>query len=75
MKETIESPFAEGYATLINETKEIESNGSKYTVKSYYYRCDITGKEFTTTEQDELWISQLYNQNMNILNSIGDKQK
>lgn len=62
MKKVIESPFAEGNATLANETNKIEFNGSKYTVTSYYYKCDITGKEFTTTEQDELWSNQLYNE-------------
>lgn len=61
MKKVIESPFAEGNATLVNEAKEIKFNGSKYTVTSYYYKCDITSEEFTTTEQDESWITQLYN--------------
>lgn len=61
MKKVIESPFAEGNATLVNEAKEIKFRGSKQTVTSSYYKCDITGEEFTTTEQDESWITQLYN--------------
>lgn len=62
MKKVIESPFADGNATLVYETKEVEFRGSKYTVTSCYYKCDITGEEFTTTEQDELWITQIHNQ-------------
>lgn len=61
MKKVIESPFTEGDATLIDKTKEIEFKGAKHVVTSSYYKCNITGKEFTSTEQDELWIIQLYN--------------
>ncbi len=61
-EKVIESPFADGNATLVYETKEVEFRGSKYTVTSCYYKCDITGEEFTTTEQDELWITQIHNQ-------------
>lgn len=51
-----------GTATLMSDTKTMEFRGEKYVATSFYYKCDITGEEFTTSEQDELFTNQLYNQ-------------
>lgn len=55
MAKIIESPFADGYATLFEETKTVDIKGLKCTITSSFYKCNITGEEFTTTEQDEVW--------------------
>ena len=34
----------------------------QYTVNVRYYQCEDTGEQFTTTEQDNLWTSELYSQ-------------
>lgn len=58
----MKSPFTGGTATLHTENMEITFRKESFTVVSQFYKCDDTGEEFTTTEQDELTINQAYNQ-------------
>lgn len=58
----MKSPFTGGTATLHTENMEITFRKEKFIVVSQFYKCDDTGEEFTTTEQDELTINQAYSQ-------------
>ncbi|MBT1687658.1 type II toxin-antitoxin system antitoxin SocA domain-containing protein [Dawidia soli] len=58
----MKSPFTDGEATLQYEKKDIEFRKDIFPTIQFYYKCNDTGEEFTTTELDEVNISQLYNQ-------------
>lgn len=58
----MQSPFTGGRATLQHERRELELRKEKFHVIQFYYRCEDTGEEFTTTELDQLNVNQLYNQ-------------
>lgn len=58
----MKSPFTGGTATLHTGNMEITFRKEQFTVVAQFYKCDDTGEEFTTTEQDELTINQAYNQ-------------
>lgn len=58
----IESPFTGGRVFEIHDVEEKTFRGEKYTVNVCYYQCEDTGEQFTTTEQDNLWTSELYSQ-------------
>lgn len=58
----MKSPFTGGTVSLHTENMEIAFRKEKFTVIGQYYKCEDTGEEFTTTEQDELALNQAYNQ-------------
>ena len=58
----IESPFTGGKVFEIRDVEEKTFRGEKYTVNVRYYQCEDTGEQFTTTEQDNLWTGELYDQ-------------
>lgn len=58
----MKSPFTGGTVSLHTENMEITFRKEIFTVVSQYYKCDDTGEEFTTAEQDGLAINQAYNQ-------------
>lgn len=58
----MKSPITGGNATLKREPAELVFRNEKYEYIYSYYVCDDTGEEFTTTELDEVNISQVYNQ-------------
>ncbi|MEG2218940.1 MAG: DUF4065 domain-containing protein, partial [Muribaculaceae bacterium] len=58
----MKSPFTGGTVSLHTENMEITFRKENFTVVSQYYKCNDTGEEFTTKEQDGLAINQVYNQ-------------
>lgn len=62
MKSLIESPFGDGKAILERKPKKMVFRGEEFEVCDHYYRCETTGKEFSTTETGDITMMQLYNQ-------------
>lgn len=58
----ITSPFTGGKVIEVQGFEEKTFRGEKYSVQVRYYQCEDTGEQFTTSEQDELWTSALYDQ-------------
>lgn len=58
----MKSPFSEGNACLIQEEAEIIFRKERFQYVSLFYVCEDSGERFTTTELDEINISQVYNQ-------------
>lgn len=56
------SPFTGGEVTLHYEKREFEFRRELFYITHFYYKCEDTGKEFTTDELDQLNLNQLYNQ-------------
>lgn len=59
---TMKSPITGGKLTLEWEWRELEFRKEKFRVMVPYYKCADTGEQFTTTESDGVWYSQLHNQ-------------
>ena len=66
MKKTIakgmESPITGGAVFLVEDVETHEFRKEKYEVHARYYVCKDTGEKFTSEEQDELLLNELYNQ-------------
>lgn len=62
MKNLIDSPYGDGKAVLESVVKEEEFRKEKFTVYEYFYKCEITGNEFTTPEIGDINMLQIYNQ-------------
>lgn len=58
----IESPFTGGKVLEVRDIEEKIFRGEKYSVGVCYYLCEDTGEQFTTSDQDALWTSELYSQ-------------
>ena len=58
----IESPITGGKATLHTENATSTYRKERYSYIRYYYVCEDTGTEFTTTESDALSLSQIHDQ-------------
>ena len=56
------SPFADCEATLMCEEKKVEFRKETFSYIESFYRCNITGLDFTTTELDDANIAQVYEQ-------------
>ncbi len=62
MKKTIESPFADCNAVLHITPQKMSFRKEEFDVYDYFYVCEITKKEFATSEASDLTLKQLYNQ-------------
>lgn len=62
MKNIIDSPYGDGKAVLESVVKEEEFRKEKFIVREYFYKCEETGKEFTTPEIGDINMLQIYNQ-------------
>ena len=58
----IKSPFTGGKVKEISTIEVHEFRKEQFSVHVRYYVCEDTGERFTTTEQDELLINELYSQ-------------
>ena len=58
----IKSPFTGGAVNEVFTLEQQSFKGENYWVHARYYQCVDTGKEFTTTEQDEQTLNDLYSQ-------------
>ena len=56
----MDSPFCDGKATLIERKTNIPYRKENFEITREMYRCDQTGIEFSTEEQDEKAINQIY---------------
>lgn len=56
------SPFTKGQVYLVEDTEKQTFRGEEYIVHARYYECKDTGEKFTSEEQDEQLIRELYNQ-------------
>lgn len=62
MEKIIDSPFSEGKAVLHKKIKKMAFRKEDFEVYDFYYKCEDTGKEFSTTETGDITMKQLYNQ-------------
>jgi uncharacterized phage-associated protein/DNA-binding transcriptional regulator YiaG len=58
----MKSPFTGGKAVLRQEDSELVFRKEKFKFTYLYYQCEDTKERFTTTEIDEINLSQVYNQ-------------
>ncbi|HMQ70462.1 MAG TPA: DUF4065 domain-containing protein [Ignavibacteria bacterium] len=62
MEKVIDSPFADGNAVLKRKLKKMSFRKEEFEVYDLFYKCEITGKEFSTSETGDIVLRQLYNQ-------------
>ena len=62
INEIIESPFCDGVAHLQRKSGTHTFRKETYDIVEHYYRCEVTGEEFTTDEIDQINLNQVYNQ-------------
>lgn len=62
MERVIECAFCDGKAHLISEQKERVFRKETFITFEHYYKCEACQEEFTTTETDNLNVSQIFNQ-------------
>jgi len=62
LQRTIDSPFSEGKAVLMEQQSEMDYRGERYSYLHRNYRCEDTGIEFTTDEMDFENMEQIYTQ-------------
>lgn len=58
----VTSPFTGGKVREVFRQETMSFRGENYIVHSKYYVCEDTGQEFTTTEQDDSTLNDLYAQ-------------
>lgn len=58
----IRSPFTGGKVVEVFSLEKQTFKGEEYWVHARYYRCEDTGEHFSTTEQDQLTLNDLYSQ-------------
>jgi hypothetical protein len=62
MKLKLDCPFCEGFAELKNELRTVTYRKEEFNNYSFFYKCSNCGKDFTTTEIDDVNVNQIYNQ-------------
>jgi hypothetical protein len=58
----MKSPFTGKEMKLMSEPSTLDYNGKTYDVIHYYYLCEDTNGQFTTTELDEKNLEELHKQ-------------
>ena len=48
------SPYCDGVALLLKGLLLLTYKGKKVKYNLYFYKCQVTGKEFTTDEMDDI---------------------
>ena len=56
----MDSPFCDGKATLIEKKCIIPYRKENFEIVRHLYRCDQTGIEFSTEEQDDEAVNKIY---------------
>ena len=59
---TIKSHYTGGAVKEVFTLEQQSFKGEDYLIHARYYLCEDTGEKFTTTEQDELTLNDLYSQ-------------
>ena len=62
MKKKIECPYCDGFANLHKEAKELTYRKDVFKVIAHFYKCEKCDEEFTTTEADNISLTQAHNQ-------------
>lgn len=62
MKNKMKSPFTGGKVILRQEDSELIFRKERFKYVYLYYQCEETSERFTTTDLDEINMSQIYNQ-------------
>ena len=62
----MKSPLTGKEMKLMSEPSTLDYKGKTYNVTHYYYLCEDTNEQFTTTELDEKNLDELYKQIKNI---------
>lgn len=57
----MKSPITGKEMTLTRERRPMDFRKETFEVVFHFYRCEDTGEQFTTTEQDEVNMNQVYN--------------
>lgn len=58
---TVDCPFCNGKAELCMDRSKRFFRREEFEVYEYYYKCNVCGKEFTTTDIDKFNTEQVYN--------------
>jgi len=58
----MKSPLTGKEMKLMSEPSTLDYKGKTYNVIHHYYLCELTNKQFTTTELDEQNLNELYKQ-------------
>jgi len=62
MKKIMECPFCEGKATLQRQKRVLTYRKEQFKIVAHFYTCNSCKEEFTSTETDEISLSQAHNQ-------------
>ena len=62
IRDKIDSPFVDGKAILRRKASSLQFRKNDYTIAEHYYKCEETHNEFTTSETDNINLTQVYNQ-------------
>jgi len=60
--EKMKSPITGKEMALIKENRILTFRNEEFEVVYHHYKCEESGELFTTTELDEINLTQLYNQ-------------
>ena len=61
----MKSPLSGREMKIMSEPSILDYKGKTYNVIHYYYLCELTNEQFTTTELDEQNLNELYKQTIN----------
>ncbi|HEU4633310.1 MAG TPA: type II TA system antitoxin MqsA family protein [Flavisolibacter sp.] len=62
MKKKIECPYCDGFANLKQEADELTYRKEVFKIIAHFYKCEKCKEEFTTTETDDISLTQVHNQ-------------
>lgn len=62
MKLKLNCPYCDGFAELKNELHTVTYRKEEFSNFSFFYKCNNCGKDFSTTEIDDVNVNQIYNQ-------------
>ncbi len=62
MNNRIECPYCDGHALLQIQPRDPTYRKEVFKVAEHFYKCEICGEDFTTTETDTITLTQVHNQ-------------
>jgi putative zinc finger/helix-turn-helix YgiT family protein len=62
MKKKMECPYCDGTANLQKEAKDLTYRKDVFKIVAHFYKCEKCGEEFTTTQTDQISLTQAHNQ-------------
>ncbi|MEP6646612.1 MAG: type II TA system antitoxin MqsA family protein [Saprospiraceae bacterium] len=61
MQKNIDCPYCDGQVALIHQIQKLNYKKEDFDISAHFYKCNSCGEEFTTTETDELSMTQVHN--------------